>query len=52
MSTKIKTPPVRVNNYAIYKSTFEQSEKRSKTDYAAKLETLRRKTIRQDKYGK
>lgn len=51
MSTKIKNRPAKINNYSTKKSTPERSEKRSKTDYAAKLETLRRKTIRSEKYG-
>ena len=41
MSTKIKTRPAKANNYETYKSS-----------QAAKLETLRRKTIRAEKYGK
>lgn len=40
MSTKTKNRPVKTNNYLTYKST-----------QAAKLETLRRKTIRSEKYG-
>lgn len=40
MSTKIKTRPAEPNNFATKKST-----------QAAKLETLRRKTIRAEKYG-
>lgn len=39
MSTKQKNRPVK-NNYSTHKST-----------QAAKLETLRRKTIRSEKYG-
>lgn len=37
--SKIKTRPARMNRYETHKST-----------QAAKLETLRRKTIRQEKY--
>lgn len=51
MSTKTQNRPAKTNNYATKKSTPERSEKRSKTDYAAKMETLRRKTIRSEKYG-
>lgn len=40
MSTKQKNRPVKTNNYATHKST-----------QAAKLETLRRKTVRSEKYG-
>jgi len=38
--SKIKNRPAKINNYATYKST-----------QAAKLETLRRKTVRSEKYG-
>ena len=40
MNTKTRNRPVKTSNYATHKST-----------QAAKLETLRRKTIRQGKYG-
>lgn len=40
MNTKIKTRPAKTKNYETYKST-----------QAAKLETLRRKTVRSEKYG-
>lgn len=40
MSTKQKNRPVKMNRYETYKST-----------QAAKLETLRRKTVRQEKYN-
>lgn len=42
MSTKIKTRPAKMKsgNYATKKSTYE-----------AKLETLRRKTVRREKYN-
>lgn len=40
MSTKQKNRPVKESNYETYKST-----------HAAKLETLRRKTVRSEKYG-
>ena len=40
MSTKTQNRPAKTNNYATKKSTRE-----------AKMETLRRKTIRSEKYG-
>lgn len=40
MTNSTKTRPVKTNNYSTHKST-----------QAAKLETLRRKTVRSEKYG-
>lgn len=37
------------NKFETKKSTFERSEKSSKNDYQAKLETLRRKEVRKIK---
>lgn len=36
----------RTKKFATHKETSERSERRSKTDYAAKLETIRRKEVR------
>lgn len=35
--------------YATHKSSYERSERSSKNDYQAKLETLRRKEVRKIK---
>lgn len=51
MSTKQKNRPVKSRNYETHRDVSLPSRKTRKSTQAAKLETLRRKTIRSEKYG-
>lgn len=51
MNTKIKTRPVKTNNYETHRDVSLPSRRTRKSSREAKLETLRRKTIRQEKYN-
>lgn len=48
---QIKTHPAKTNRYETNRDVSLPSRKTRKSTQAAKLETLRRKTIRSEKYG-